>query len=103
MKLKKWGAYGFFPDSIGKIEGRIGDGFFIRYSKNQMYPVESWDSKFVRKFTTPEEAIAYVVTYSSENQTDVVRIFTQNFPDAGSVDDKKILKHIDGFNARRKK
>jgi len=103
MMSKKWGVYGFFPDSVGKIEGCIDNFLFIRYSKEQMYPVESWDSKFVRKFTTPEEAIAYVVTYSSENQTDVVRIFTQNFPDAGSVDEKKILKHIDSFNARKKK
>jgi len=103
MMRKKWGVYGFFPDSIGEIEACIGNGFFIRYSKNQMYPVESWDSKFVRRFATPEEAIAYVVAYSSENKTDAVRIFTQNFPDAGSVDEKKILKYIDGFDARIKK
>lgn len=69
-KVKKWCTYGAWgkkmPTFIGKLESRNGNSGKIRYTENQMYPLEYWDMDYVMVFDCIEDAILYMVKQNSE-------------------------------------
>ena len=78
-KGKQWCTYGSVPMlDVGRVE--VGDdGPRIRYSEGQLYDLESWDAKYVRRFATPEGAIAHASWWNSDSPG-ALRLFRQRFP-----------------------
>jgi len=54
-----WCTYGWYngPWGFGKIEHEYKKCVTIRYSEGQYYNPESWESKWVKRFPTLEEAV----------------------------------------------
>lgn len=56
---KPWCVYSSFigPMDFGKIEEDYGNYVYVRYSEGQHYALEAWDSNYVKRFNTLEEAV----------------------------------------------
>jgi hypothetical protein len=63
VKDKPWCVYGYFlgPWGFGKIVEDRGDIVHIKYCEGQLYPPESWNSKWIKRFPTLEEAVNYYI------------------------------------------
>lgn len=76
---KPWCTFGLMPHSVGRVVADRGNSVDILYADGQLYPAESWDARYVRRFGTPEEAIAHMLIYVSDPATVVVSSFHNNF------------------------
>lgn len=51
------------PEGFGKVVGEQGNAINILYSERQQYPPERWDSDYVKRFPTLEDAIKYFIEH----------------------------------------
>jgi hypothetical protein len=74
QNLNKWCTYGSWgkdcPSFLGKLESYTSkNSALIRYSERQLFPLECWDINYVTVFDTIEEAILFLLQYSSSRTT----------------------------------
>jgi hypothetical protein len=97
----EWCAFGFLTDSVGRVMRDTGYYLEIMYSEGQFYPWELWDPKYVRRFGTPEEAIAHVCLHSGDPVSFVVEGFFMNYPSVKEVDEKRIAVLMENMEKAR--
>ena len=79
----KWCTYGSVPMlDVGRVEQECDGGPYIRYSEGQQYEPEPWDGKYVKRFATPEEALAWASWWNSGMDAVLVQ-FANRFPSVG--------------------
>jgi len=56
---RRWCVYGYFNGSwgVGRLEKIDDSTLWIRYSEGQMFPLQAWDAKRVKRFDTHKEAV----------------------------------------------
>lgn len=83
---KPWAVYhgvNFFVMNIGLITKETESGsLVIQYSEGQLYPEEYWDSSYVRRFDTPEEAVSYYAPRKERVFDRERKRIYENFPKA---------------------
>jgi len=82
-KIKQpWVVYSYAtPIWIGKVIKEKENCLFIQYSETQEYPPHLWDSKSVKRFDNPLEAIEYFLVQSHElSKKTIISRFLADFP-----------------------
>jgi len=109
MRVKKpWAAFGLFKTSMGKIMRDNGGSLEILCIEGQYYPWELWDSKYVKRFDTPEELAYYISDFwhLCDYDTAMYRL-RENFPSSFRNRKKsptaKCSKHGHDFSYNGKK
>lgn len=64
---KPWAVYHYgVPCGIGRIISETPQILTIRDSEKQTYPLQLWNPKAVRRFSTSPEAVEYFLNHSSQ-------------------------------------
>lgn len=84
-KTGLWCTYGWFLGrwGIGRIESSQTNVVYIRYSENQQYPPEAWESKWTHRFDTAEEAVDDFMKnamHSDEVRSHKIEYLRRSFP-----------------------
>lgn len=81
--MLKWCTYSWFgkmiPSNIGQASF-CGSSPLIKYNEYQEYPLESWDKKYVKTFSTLEGAICFMCTNSNLNIREIKELVISKFP-----------------------
>lgn len=78
---KPWCVYFYvFPSGIGKIESESDTSAYVRYSENQMYPLELWDKNYLRRYWTLRSAALFFSRRIGRPFECVMKSTTENFP-----------------------
>ena len=90
---KPWAVFGI-PCDFGKIVEDSKNSCYIQYCEGQMYPPACWDSKWVKKFDNPLEAINYFLNHNLDqdyydSREKVIGKFLFDFPS-----ERKTLKKL---------
>lgn len=84
---KPWAVYceDLFPVGIGLIVEDRGSVVNILYCECQQYPPECWDSHFVRRFDTSEQAIKFYLERRDDyTEEGLIRLIKRDFPKASA-------------------
>ncbi len=68
----------FFPSCVGKIEKESDETAHVRYSEGQIYPLELWDKKYIKRFDTITKAIKHYAKWGHKRH--LIEIMGHNFP-----------------------
>jgi hypothetical protein len=90
---KEWAVYGAWNGAwgVGKIERELPAGELeIKYCERQQYPSECWDSKWIKRFENPLDAVKeyaetgsfsdFVSCFPKRRLDEALRLFRSNFP-----------------------